>query len=559
VGTRKYGYAIDNTGQKTVMTEHSMNNYEETYSSFSWQRPERYNFARDVIDRWAEQDADKLAMLWIDDNANEVRRTFAEIATASKKLCNVLVDAGVQRGDVIIVMLGRNMEWWEVFTASLRMGAVISPGTTQLSSKDLQYRINAANATCIVTDAANADKLDDISNECPSLIAKVLIDAERSGWVDYASAMSTASDQFETVDTHHDDESMCYFTSGTTGYPKMCIHKHSYAIGHQTTGRYWLDLRPDDLHWNISDTGWAKAAWSSYFGPWNCGAALFVHHTSGFNAKQTLDLLDRYPVTTMCGAPTIYRMLVLEDLTQYKFESLRHAVGAGEPLNPEIIETWLKATGITIRDGYGQTETVLLCGSFPCIEPRFGSMGKPAPGIDLEIIDNEGNITAINTEGDIAVRVVPERPQGLFKEYKNDPAKTAETFKGDWYLTGDRAYKDEDGYFWFVSRADDVILSAGYRIGPFEVESALIEHAAVAESAVVSSPDETRGEVVKAFVVLAPGYEAGEDLKQELKDHVKKVTAPYKYPRKLEFVDSLPKTVSGKIRRIELREREWGK
>ncbi len=541
------------------MTEHNMKNYEQTYSSFIWERPERYNFARDVIDHWAEQDADKLAILWVDNEGNEARRSFAEIASASRKLCNVLKGAGVQRGDVIIVMLGRQLEWWEVFTASLRMGAVISPGTTQLSSKDLQYRINAANATCVVTDVANADKLDAISADCPGLKVKLLIDAERRGWISYAGAVAAASEQFETADTRHDEEAMCYFTSGTTGYPKMAIHTHSYAIGHQTTGLYWLDLTPQDLHWNISDTGWAKAAWSSYFGPWNCGAALFVHYTSGFNAKQSLELLQRYPVTTMCGAPTIYRMLVLEDLQQYKFDNLRHAVGAGEPLNPEIIETWKKATGITIRDGYGQTETVLLCGSFPCIEPRFGSMGKPAPGIVLDIVDHDGNIVAANTEGDIAVKILPNRPQGLFKEYRNDQEKTAETYKGDWYLTGDRAYKVDDGYFWFVSRADDVILSAGYRIGPFEVESALIEHKAVAESAVVSSPDSTRGEVVKAFVVLAPGYEASDALKQEIQDHVKHVTAPYKYPRKLEFVESLPKTVSGKIRRIELREREWGK
>jgi len=541
------------------MTEYNMSNYEDSYSSFNWERPAKYNFARDVIDHWASQDAEKLAMLWVDDDGNEVKRTFSEIATASKRLSNVLSELGVERGDTIILMLGRNIEWWEVFTASLRMGAVISPGTTQLSAKDLSYRINASGATCVITDNANAEKLDEVIDECGSIKAKLVIDAERQNWTSYQSALTEASDQFDTVDTDSDENAMCYFTSGTTGYPKMCIHAHSYGIGHQTTGLYWLDLSAGDLHWNISDTGWAKAAWSSYFGPWNCGATIFVHHATGFSAKRTLELIEQYPITTMCGAPTIYRMLVLEDLNQYKFDKLRHSVGAGEPLNPEIIEIWKAATGITIRDGYGQTETVILCGSFPCIEPRFGSMGKPAPGIDLNVVDNEGNPVSANTEGDIAVRVSPERPQGLFKEYKDNAEKTAETFKGDWYLTGDRAYIDEDGYFWFVSRADDVILSAGYRIGPFEVESALIEHQAVAESAVVSSPDETRGEVVKAFVILTPGFEASDDLKKEIQDHVKKVTAPYKYPRKLEFVESLPKTVSGKIRRIELREQEWKK
>ena len=540
------------------MSTHNMSDYAESYASFIWDRPESYNFAREVIDKWATEDPDKKAMLWIDDSGKEVNKTFDDISRASKKLCNVLANAGIERGETIILMLGRNVEWWEVFTASLRMGAVISPGTTQLSAKDLSYRVQASNATCLVTDSQNAAKFDEVAAECPSIKATIVIDSKREGWIEYSEALAAASEDFETADTASSDNAMCYFTSGTTGYPKMCMHSHSYAIGHQTTGKYWLDLKADDLHWNISDTGWAKAAWSSYFGPWNCGSTIFVHHTAGFSAKRTLELIEQYPITTMCGAPTIYRMLVLEDLQGYQFDALRHCVGAGEPLNPEIIEVWRKATGITIRDGYGQTESVILCGSFPCIEPRFGSMGKPAPGIELAVIDNEGQPLPPNSEGDIAVKVVPERPQGLFREYKDNPEKTAETFKGDWYLTGDRAYVDEDGYFWFVSRADDVILSAGYRIGPFEVESALIEHDAVAESAVVSSPDDTRGEIVKAFIVLAPGFEASEELASELQAHVKEVTAPYKYPRKIEFVEALPKTVSGKIRRIELRQREWG-
>jgi acetyl-CoA synthetase/medium-chain acyl-CoA synthetase len=541
------------------MTEYNMRDYEQTYREFKWERPVKYNFARDVIDKWAAQDPDKEAMFWVDDHGHELSRTFKDFSIASRKLCNILTDAGVRRGDTIIVMLGRLPEWWEVFTASLRMGAVISPGTTQLSAKDLAYRITTAGAVCIVTDGANAAKVDEIADQCPTLKAKIIIDDEWEGWISYPGAMADAEEKFEAADTGADEEAICYFTSGTTGYPKMCIHTHSYAVGHEITGKFWLDLKPGDLHWNISDTGWAKAAYSSYFGPWNCGTSIFVHYTSAFNAQRTLELLRQYPITVMCGAPTVYRMLVLEDLAQYKFRMLRHCAGAGEPLNPEIIETWKEATNIVIRDGYGQTETVILCGNFPCFEPRFGSMGKPAPGISLHVIDSDGNITAPDTEGDIAIKVKPDRPQGLFKEYKNDPEKNAAVFKGDWYITGDRAYVDSDGYFWFVGRADDVILSAGYRIGPFEVESALIEHPAVAESAVVSSPDETRGEVVKAFVVLAPGYNGSDELRRELQNHVKKVTAPYKYPRKLEFVESLPKTVSGKIRRVELRRKEWNK
>ena len=530
--------------------DYNMQDYQETYSSFQWDRPEKYNFARDVIDRW---DPSKAALFWVDDAGTEISKTFGEISEASRRLCNVLTDAGVGKGDTVIVMLPRVIPWWETFTATLRMGAVISPGTVQLSEKDLEYRINAAAATCVITDSANAAKVDAVLGRCPTLAARIVTDGQRPGWIDYRKAVAAAVPDFKAADTGADDEAICYFTSGTTGYPKMCIHTHDYALGHRITGELWLDLKPGDLHWNVSDTGWGKAAYSSYFGPWLCGTALFIHHTSGFNPQQTLELLAKYPVTTFCGAPTIYRMLVLEDLSRYRFKTLRHCTGAGEPLNPEIIDTWKKATGLTIRDGFGQTETVILCASFPCIEPRAGSMGKPAPGIDLQVIDDEANIVGPDTEGDIAVRIRPQPPQGFFREYRNDPERTAATRRGDWYVTGDRAYRDEDGYFWFVSRADDVILSAGYRIGPFEVESALIEHPAVAESAVVSSPDETRGEVVKAFVVLAPGYAASDDLKRELQDHVKRVTAPYKYPRRIDFIDALPKTVSGKIRRVELR------
>lgn len=538
---------------------HNMTDYDQTYKEFKLEVPEYFNFSGDVIDKWAK-DPDKLAMLWVDDAGNEVKKTFLDISTASKKLANVLKANGVKQGDVILVILPRNIEWWETFTACIRMGALNSPGTTQLTSKDLEFRANKAEAVCIITNNEIAERFDKVADNCPNVKTKIVITAPRDGWLFYTDEVAKASDNFETAKTKSDDSCIVYFTSGTTGFPKMALHTHaSYPIGHQITGKFWLDLTPEDMHWNISDTGWAKAAWSSFFGPWNCGSAQFIHHTDRFDPTKTLELLSKYPVTTMCGAPTIYRMLVLQDLSKYKFPTLRHCVGAGEPLNPEIIDVWKKATGCTIRDGYGQTETVLLCGSFPCIEPRFGSMGKPSPSMDLQVIDENGNILPPDTEGDIAIRVKPNRPVGLFKEYWKEPERTASVYRGDWYLTGDRAYVDKDGYFWFVGRADDVILTSGYRIGPFEVESALIEHPAVAESAVVSSPDETRGEVVKAFVILAPGYTASDELAKEIQDHVKKVTAPYKYPRKIDFVTALPKTVSGKIRRIELRQAEWGK
>jgi len=537
----------------------NMTNYDAERQSFVPQTEPYYNFARDVIDVWAANSPDKRAMLWIDDHGTERDISFADVRDRSCQVANMLSAAGVKRGDTVIVILSRQLAWWELMTGCIRAGFVISPGTTQLSAKDMAYRAEASGATAIVTDPQNAEKVDQIFDDVDGLKVRVVVDAEREGWISYDNAVSAASSEFETANTASDEDALCYFTSGTTGYPKMAIHTHGYAQGHVTTGKYWLDLTEDDLHWNISDTGWAKAAWSSYFAPWIQGAALFTHHTAGFSAPACLEMFAKYPITTMCGAPTIYRMFVQEDLSQYQFPNLRHCVGAGEPLNPEIIEMWKTATGILIRDGYGQTETVIMCGSFPALDVRPGSMGKPSPGVDLAVIDQDGSEMPAGEEGDIALRVKPDRPVWLFKGYKGNPEKTASCFKGDWYLTGDRAYRDEDGYFWFVSRSDDVILSAGYRIGPFEVESALIEHAAVAESAVVSSPDDTRGEIVVAYIVLAAGYEASEDLAKDLQNHVKKVTAPYKYPRKIKFVADLPKTVSGKIRRIELRDQEWKK
>lgn len=536
-----------------------MTDYDKTYKEFKWEVPEYFNFARDVLDYWAK-DPEKLALFWVDDDGNEEKRTFAQLCEESKKLANVLKNQGVKRGDVVIVVMPRLIEWWVVNIACLRLGAVISPGTIQLTPKDLKYRFETSEATCVITDINNAPKVDEVRNECPTLKTFIVVGGKRDGWLSYADEVPKASSEFETENTKSDENAILYFTSGTTGYPKMTVHTHaSYPIGHIVTGKFWLDLGPDDLHWNLSDTGWAKAAWSSFYGPWNCGAALFVHHTIGFNVKKTLEYLEKYPITTLCGPPTAFRMFVLEDLSKYKFRALRHVVAAGEPLNPEIIEVWEKHTGLKIRDGYGQTESVCLAGTFPPLEVKAGSMGKPSPGFDVRVIDDDGNEVPRGQEGDLAVRVKPERPVGLFKEYWKNPEKTASSYRGDFYVTGDRAIMDEDGYLWFVGRADDVILSSGYRIGPFEVESALLEHPAVAESAVVSSPDPVRGEVVKAFIILAPGYSPSDELVKELQDFVKKNTAPYKYPRKIEFVSELPKTISGKIRRVELREREWGK
>jgi len=539
-------------------SEHNMTDYEKTYTEFKYEIPKYHNFAANVVDKWAK-DPTKLAMLWVDDNGKKIERTFYDFSIISKKIANVLSDLGVCKGDVVIIMLGRQLEWWDTVTACIRMGAIFSPSTTQLTSKDIRFRINNSDAICFITDTDNAPKLEKIADKCPSLKTKILINGKRKGWINLSEAVESASSIFKTAKTKSSDNCLLYFTSGTTGQPKMTLHTHSYPIGHITTGKFWLDLTARDLHWNISDTGWAKAAWSSYFGPWNCGSALFTHCSDKFDPVITLDLLNKYPITTMCGAPTIYRMLVQENLKKYIFSSLRHCVGAGEPLNPEVIEVWEKATGVVIRDGYGQTETALLCCNFPCIKPKFGSMGKPSPGYIVHIIDENGNVVLPDTEGDFGINIRSLRPAGLFKEYWKEPDRTALTYRGDYYLTGDRGYMDKEGYFWFVGRSDDVIISSGYRIGPFEVESALIEHPAVIESAVVSSPDKTRGEIVKAFVILASGFKPSQELVKDIQDHVKKVTAPYKYPRQIDFIDELPKTVSGKIRRVELRQAEWEK
>jgi acetyl-CoA synthetase/medium-chain acyl-CoA synthetase len=536
--------------------EHNLTDYERTVKEFRLEVPERFNFARDVIGRWA-QDPEKLAMLWLGPDGVERRLTFRNFAERSDRFAAALQRRGVRPGDRVMVQLPRVPEWWEVLLGCFKAGAVAVPGTVLLTAKDIQYRTSLADGVAYVTDAEGARKVDHVRGECPTLGQLFQVGGEpvSDGWRSYANELEEANGSYQAVDTASADPALIYFTSGTVGNPKMVLHTHaSYPIGHQITGRFWLDLKPDDLHLNISETGWAKAAWSSFLGPWNMGAALFVQDARGrFNASETLDLLERYPITTFCAPPTAYRMLVLEELSRRKPLALRWCVGAGEPLNPEVIETWERGTGHLIRDGYGQTETVLLCGNFPGLEVKPGSMGKPSPGMNVAVIDDDGIPLPPDSEGDIAVRTRPERPVGLFREYWRNPAATEACQRGDWYVTGDRAYVDAEGYFWFVGRADDVIISAGYRIGPFEVESALIEHPAVVECAVVAKGDPMRGTIVKAYVILAPGRSGSEELTRELQEHVRGVTAPYKYPREVEYVSELPKTISGKIRRVELR------
>ncbi|HSA03315.1 MAG TPA: AMP-binding protein, partial [Candidatus Paceibacterota bacterium] len=386
---------------------------------------------------------------------------------------------------------------------------------------------------------------------------RLQVGGSAAGWSDFDAGIRQASPDFSAEPTRSDEPGILYFTSATTGHPKMVLHTHaSYGLGHRLTGQCWLDLHPSDVHWNLSDLGWGKAAWSSFFGPWQMGACVFaLDYRSKFNPVLALQTLAQYPITTWCAPPTALRLVVREDLDNYRFTHLRHCVTAGEPLNPEVMTRWKAATGLTLYEAYGQTETVVLIGNFRSIgDPvRPGSMGKSAPGFHLALLDDHLAEVPHGTEGEIAIRVKPRRPLGLFQEYWLDPQETARQFSGDWYLTGDRAVRDAQGYFWFVGRKDDVIKSSGYRIGPFEVESTLLEHPAVLEAAIVGKPDEVRGQIVKAFVVLRSSVKASLTLARELQAHCRRVAAPYKYPREIEFVDELPKTVSGKIRRVDLR------
>jgi len=537
-------------------TTPNMQDYAETYRDFKLDVPEHFNFAFDVVDKWAE-DRTKLALISLDPaGENAQHHTFWDLKVQSNRFANVLKGLGVGKGTRTFVMLPRIPQWYVAMLGLMKVGAVPMPATTLCTPGDIEYRVNEAEATLAITDLENSDKVAEAAGNCPSLEHLLLVGDERKGWISYDEQMGQASTALENVEpTRSDDPLLIYFTSGTVGYPKMVLHTHaSYGLAHVITAKFWQDLKDTDLQWTLSDTGWAKAAYGKLFGQWTQGAAVLQHDARGrFDPALTLKIVERYGVTCFCAPPTAYRMLVLEDLAKYDLGSLRHCTGAGEPLNPEVMKIWEDGTGLTIYDGYGQTETVLLVGNFRCLPVRPGSMGKPSPGFTVAIVDEDGEELPYGQEGQIAVKVKPERPVGLLREYWKYPEGMEASFFGDWYLTGDKAYKDEDGYFWFVGRADDVIISAGYRIGPFEVESALIEHPAVAESAVVASPDPVRGDVVKAFVILTPGYVPSDELVVSIQDHVRQSTAPYKYPRVVEFVTELPKTISGKIRRVELR------
>jgi acetyl-CoA synthetase len=531
---------------------------------FSIRVPEFFNFSYDVVDAWAAKEPNKTALLWVNQQKEERRYSFQDLKVASDAAARLLHESGIVPGDRVLVMLPRVPEWWILVIALIKCGAVYTPATTLLTSHDISYRLDVGRFALVITDRENAPKVEEAVREQSLKPRCMMIDGEMPGWIRYSETMSSASGSgrrgnIPAVTTRSSDPLLIFFTSGTTGNPKMVLHDHSYPLGHIVTARLWQDVKPSDLHFTISDTGWAKSAWGNLFGQWIEGAAVFVYDIRGkFDPAEIPPLLERYAITTFCCPPTIYRMLILLDLKQYDFSRLRHCVSAGEPLNPEVIRIWREKTGLLIYEGYGQTETVLCIGAFPGRECPPGSMGKPAPGWCIELHDKHGRSVGVNREGRIAISLDP-RPVGLFREYIENEAANRKSFIRGWYYTDDKAALDEDGYFWFIGRDDDVIKASGYRIGPFEVESALLEHPSVAEAAVVGSPDPIRGTIVKAFVVLKPGYLPSDQLVTDLQELVKKVTAPYKYPRAIEFVNSLPKTHSGKIRRNELREREASK
>ncbi len=543
------------------MSQHNMLDYEQEVKEFKLEVPEYYNFAFDVVDKWA-QDRTKLALVWANTTGKLIKKySFWDISRMSNKFANVLISLGIKKGDKVLVMVPRIIEWYAVMLGLNKIGAIALPAPNILMPEDIGYRIRKAEAVMTIASASNAIKVDEACGEnCGVLKYKMVIDGDAEGWLSFENQMDKASDILlrDSVEpTRHDDPLLIYFTSGTTKYPRMVMHEQSYALAHIVTAKYWHDLKPTDLHWTISDTGWGKAVWGKLYGQWLIGSAVFMHNAEGaFNAKTTLRLLTTQGITSFCAPPTVYRMLIQEDLSKYDFSELRHCTSAGEPINPEVIKAWKNATGTLIYDGYGQTESVLLVANYPCMPIKYGSMGKPVPGFDVRIVDDGGNDMPTGEPGHIAVKIKPEHPIGLTKSYYKDDEATEEAFRGDFYYTGDRAYKDNDGYFWFYGRADDVIKSSGYRIGPFEVESALQEHPAVVESAVVASPDTIRGNIVKAFIILAEGYEPSDALVKDIQDFVKNKTAPYKYPREIEFVKELPKTISGKIKRAVLRRME---
>jgi len=536
--------------------------------------PEHFNFAYDVMDAWAEERPDGLALLWTNDQGEEIRATFADLKAQSDQAASYLQSLGIGKGDPVMLILKRRYEWWIVMLALCKLGAVVIPATHMLTKHDIVYRNTRASVKAIIcaADQYITEQIGISVDESPTLKHVIVVGekeeaiANSSLFTLHSSLCHSWEEEWQQAPkfvrpafvNNNEDTMIMYFTSGTSGEPKMVAHDFLYAMGHLTTGVFWHNLHEGSLHLTVADTGWGKAVWGKFYGQWFAGATVFVFDHEKFNADTLLRQMEKYKVTSFCAPPTIYRFMIREDLSRYDLSSLEYCTTAGEALNPAVYDKFFEKTGIRMMEGFGQTETTMTLGTFPWMTPKPGSMGMPNGQYDIDLLRADGTPCEDGEKGEIVVRVGDKKPIGLFKGYYRDDEKTREAWHDGLYHTGDMAWRDEDGYYWFEGRIDDVIKSSGYRIGPFEVESALMTHPAVVECAITGVPDDIRGMVVKATVVLGKEWKdkAGDDLVKELQQHVKKVTAPYKYPRIVEFVDELPKTISGKIRRVEIREKD---
>ena len=547
------------------LSQTTFNSQEDFKNNFHITVPESFNFGYDVVDAWAAEEPEKPALLWTNDKGEHRQYSFAEMKVYTDRTAAYFQSLGIGHGDMVMLILKRRVEFWFSIIALHKLGAVVIPATHLLTKKDIVYRCNAADIKMIVCagESVITDHITAAMSESPSVKQLVSVGPEYpEGFQDFHQGIKEAP-TFVKPEHPNDnsDISLMYFTSGTTGEPKMVAHDFTYPLGHIATGCFWHNLHPGSLHLTIADTGWGKAVWGKLYGQWIAGANVFVYDHEKFTPADILQKIQDYHVTSLCAPPTIFRFLIHEDLTKYNLTSLQYCTIAGEALNPAVFDTFKQLTGIKLMEGFGQTETTLTVATMPWMEPKPGSMGLPNPQYDVDLIDQEGRSVEAGEQGQIVIHTDKGKPLGLFKEYYRDEARTREAWHDGIYYTGDVAWKDEDGYLWFVGRADDVIKSSGYRIGPFEVESALMTHPAVVECAITGVPDEIRGQVVKATIVLSKAYkeQAGEALIKELQNHVKRITAPYKYPRVIEFVDELPKTISGKIRRVEIRHNDHQK
>ncbi len=537
--------------------------YEDFYENFRINVPTDFNFGYDVVDEWAAVEPEKKALVWCNDAGEERVFTFTDISLISNKIANAFVKKGIGKGDVVMCILRRRWEYWAIATALCKIGATLIPASLQLTKKDIVYRARGAEVKMIVcvNDDYVLDQVEQALPDSPSIENHLIVAGEREGWTSFDALVSAESDTWVRPTgedaTCSSDIMLIYFTSGTTGNAKAVCHNFAHPLGHILTAKYWQQVCENELHMSVTDSGWAKFGWGKIYGQWICGATIFAYDMDKFVPLKLLQKIQDYKLTTFCAPPTMYRFMLQEDVSAFDLSSVQNFATAGEPLNAEVTLAWERLTGKKIREGFGQTEGPVLLATFPWVEPKPGSMGKPSPLLNIALLDEDGNEVEDGEEGAICVTRLNEAyPPGLFVGYYQDEERTKEAVGGSYYNLHDMAWRDSDGYCFFVGRNDDVIKCSGYRIGPFEVESALIEHPAVVECAVTAAPDPVRGKVVKATIVLARGYEPSEELVKELQTHVKKTTAPYKYPRIVEFVDELPKTIGGKIKRKLIRNQD---